>query len=659
MATTPTNATRNSYRANAAKLEAAGKAARALLDLYSWDSTEGEIVFTTEPNPANIENPALFDMEVKSKWQGLRAALILAGLVDGEERASLMLGGAQFLRVEARSGPADSEGVRAWRTEAIFEVLNGVNSYGYADGRALGVFYEKLKKVAVRVVRDSMPLEGRADYLAGDRNAVTDTAVIGMVNPFESPNALLTGWAVIGDQSQNPEPDFYGIESGEAIIVIPGADGQAGAVGPKGDKGDTGPRGLPGEGGSGGGGGGAWRWFTSGVVEQVDFSQPNVLARMGVGAMGGAAVVNSPAGPGVELSGTQWLDWPEDPGFNLDGADWTIEAIFSVKRTQLAIDDVGGAVLVSVQATRGIENEDGTKRAGLVFLARQGMRPMEGGGVAMLDPAVTMLAFHVFGDNTVRYHVAMQRRGNNLDRYYTNSANYANPQGAGFGDGSGLDLNLNYTGNTFMVGAALGDHVEAFVLHGLRVTRGKHLYSGGGAYEVPALPWPEYLGPVGPAGPAGPQGPQGEPGPMGPQGPQGEQGPQGPAGDGGGEFELNEKYEGADTGLVVDGGPYVVTVPAGFEVFFAVNLSQFLNVGAVAEVVGSPDTTVGIYLYDGYGLQGPPDTYINGITEVGGTIGGMLQFNPLETGVYFYSVYNFNEVECNVSITIAPQVQET
>ena len=146
---------------------------------------------------------------------------------------------------------------------------------------------------------------------------------------------------------------------------------------------------------------------------------------------------------------------------------------------------------------------------------------------------------------------------------------------------------------------------------------------------------------------------------MGPEGPQGPAGADGGGGEDPGEFELNEKYEGADTGVVVDGGPYVVLVPAGFEVFFAVNLSQFQNVGAVVEVVDSPATNVGIYLYDGYGLQGPPDTYLNGIPEVGGAIGGMLQFNPLETGIYFFSVYNFNELDCNVSITIAPQVQES
>lgn len=183
MATIPKS--KNSYRVEASKLKHAAEAARALLDLYSWDSTEGEIVFTTEPNPANISNPLYFDMEVKSKWQGLRAALVIAGLVAGDERASLMAGGAQFLKIEARSGPVQpGDGLRAWRVEAIFEVLNGVNSYGYADGRALGVFYEKQKAVAVRVVRDSLPMDGRADYLAGDRHAVTDSTVIGMVNPF-------------------------------------------------------------------------------------------------------------------------------------------------------------------------------------------------------------------------------------------------------------------------------------------------------------------------------------------------------------------------------------------------------------------------------------------------------------------------------------------
>ncbi len=664
MATTPTNATRNSYRANAAKLTAAAKAARALLDLYSWESTEGEIVFTPEPNPANIDNPVLFDLEVKSKWQGLRAALILAGLVDGEERASLMLDGAQFLRVEARSGPADvpgPTGVRAWRTEAIFEVLNGVNSYGYADGRALGVFYEKLKAVAVRVVRDTLPMEGRADYLAGDRHAVTDSTVIGMVNPFETPDALLTGWAVIGDQSQNPEPDFYGIEGNEAIIVIPGADGQDGDTGPQGPQGVTGPRGLPGTGGDGGGGGGSggWRWFSKGVVEQADFSERNVLERMGVGCMGGAAVVDSPAGKGVALRGPQWLDWPEDSGFNFRDTDWTIDVFFSVERTPEGFNEVSNQVLMRVQCVTGASDGGAGRRAGLVFIDPNEVQPLPvEAGMVMSDAAVTMLPMLVYGDNTERYHLAMQRRGNNLDMYYTRLLT-GYQQGQGFGDGYTELPGFADTGNTFMLGAAMGLHVAGVLVHGLRVTRGKALYSGGGAYDVPAMPWAEDMGPV---GPAGPQGPQGEPGPMGPEGPQGPQGPQGEPGGGGGDtggFELEPKFVGADTGLVAGAGAYMVTVAPGAEMYFAVTLNSYQLVGLTAEVVGSAETTVGVYVFDGYGLQGPPNTYLDGLPEVGGAIGGVLEFNPQASGIYFFQIYNFNPVECVVSVTLDSQSQET
>ena len=112
------------YHSKNSRLTEAGKAARALLDLYSWESTEGEIVFTTEPNPANIDNPAYFDMEVKSKWQGLRAALIIAGLVAGEEKASLMLGGAQFLRVQSLA-----PGSGMWHTAAVVrDVVDGLDN---------------------------------------------------------------------------------------------------------------------------------------------------------------------------------------------------------------------------------------------------------------------------------------------------------------------------------------------------------------------------------------------------------------------------------------------------------------------------------------------------------------------------------------------------
>lgn len=643
------------YHSKNARLKKAGEAARALLDLYSWESADGEIVFTTEPNPANIENPAYFDMEVKSKWQGLRAALIIAGLVAGEERASLMADGAQFLRIQSRSGPFNL-GVREWRTVAIFEVLNGVNSYGYADGRALAVYYEGKKAVAVQVVRDTMAMDARADYLEGDRTGVIDSTVIGMLNPFEVPN-VASGWAVIGDQSQNPEPDFFGLED-PSVILVPGIDGADGDTGPQGLKGDTGERGLPGIGGTGGGGSAGWRWFSSGVVEQADFSVPNVLSRMGVGAMGGAVVSDSPAGPGIWLRGAEWVDWPEDPGFNLADTDWTMEAIFSVKRTQLAIDTVGGWVLISVQATRGVENPDGTKQAGLVFLARQGMQPMQG-GVAMLDdPAVTMLAFHVIGDDTVRYHVALQRRGNDLDCYRTNAAGYANPMGTGFGDGSGLDLNLNYSGNTFMMGAAVGEHVEAFIVHGVRVTRGKHLYSGGGAYEVPGLPWAEDLGPV---GPAGPQGPQGEPGPMGPQGEEGEQGPQGEPGAGYvPPFELAAKYIGATEGVTVGGGVFLLDPIAadGVELYLAVTLEAGQPVEVRVNVDQLPEVNVGLHLFDGYGLQGAADSHIDGL-DMGGNMPGVLTFTPVASGIFFFMVYNFNAFAVQVNFEVVAGTVES
>lgn len=635
------------YHSKNSRLTEAAKAARALLDLYSWESTEGEIVFTTEPNPANIENPQYFDMEVKSKWQGLRAALIIAGLVAGEEKASLMEGGAQFLRVQSLS-----PGAGMWHTAAVYEVLNGVNSYGYADGRALAVFNDLKRVAAVRVLRDSMALEARADYLNNDRSGVTDSTVIGLLNPFSIPN-VASGWAVIGDQSQNPEPDFFGLED-PAVILVPGIDGADGATGPQGLQGVTGPRGLPGIGGSGGGGSAGWRWFSSGVVEQADFSVPNVLARMGVGQMGGAAVVQSPAGPGVGLFGPQWLDWPEDPGFDLGDTDWTIEAVYSVQRTEAAAA-VGGTVLVSAMATSGAPNPDGSKRAGLVLVARQGTAdiPIEAGTVAT-DAQVLMMGHHVWGGDSTRYHVALMRRGDLLAMVETHTPN-GDQNSAAFGPGSGLPLNLDYAGNTFMLAGAIGDHVAGFVVHGLRVTRGRAVYPNGHPYDVPGLPWAPDLGPVGPAGAPGPQGLQGEQGPQGPQGPQGEPGPAWVP-----PFELEARFAGATEGLSIAGGVVLLDpIAAGVERYLTLYLQAGQPLILTASVDQLPGLTLGLYLFDGYGLQGVAGSVVAELTETGGTMGGELNFTATVGGIYFAMVYNFNEEPIAVNIEAAAGISQT
>ena len=242
---TATALKRAQYRADSVLLKAAARAAVELLDLYSWESTDGRVMFTAEPNPANVSSPQLFDFEVKSAWAGLRAALILAGMVSGEETPGYLPGGvAQFLRVQS----LDLEtlpGVFVWRTRAVFEVATGVNSYGYADGAALDTFYVLEKAFSVRVLRQTLNFEDRADYLAGDVHGVIDETVIGLIDAFSVPN-VADGWACIGDMSQNPEPDFYGFDSPRLILLPTGFEGPQGAAGVAGADGSPGVRGMTG-----------------------------------------------------------------------------------------------------------------------------------------------------------------------------------------------------------------------------------------------------------------------------------------------------------------------------------------------------------------------------------------------------------------------------
>lgn len=270
---TETQTSRGQYRANAARLAAVARAATDLLNLYTWENTDGQIQFTTDPNPANISSPELFDHEVKSAWAGLRAALIVAGVITGESTPGFLPGNeAQFLRVQTWDLPTSAV-LPVWRTREIYEVATGVNSYGYADGAALDLFYRLKRQVAVRVLRQCLAFEHRADYLRGDVHSLTSETVIGHIDPFSVPN-VATGWACIGDMSANPEPDFYGLESSRLIVIpiqgpqglqgLTGLDGAAGArglIGPagadgapggdgvdgdRGPVGETGPQGVPG-----------------------------------------------------------------------------------------------------------------------------------------------------------------------------------------------------------------------------------------------------------------------------------------------------------------------------------------------------------------------------------------------------------------------------
>lgn len=269
---TATSTTRSPYNAKLARLGSACRAAAAILDLYTWEGVDGDLHFSTEPVLSQLSNPEFFDQEVKQIWSGLRSALVVAGVIDGETTARLMgTGQAVFLRVQTRQ---DATGA-VWVTRAVFEVLMGVNSYGYADGAALDSFYTFEKKAFVRVLRHVVPLVARADYLAGDMGAVELEQVIGSLAPNAVP-VTVDGWAVVGDLADNPEPDFYGFDSPRLIVYptsaegvpgprgepgekgtqgLNGQQGEPGPMGPAGPVGPVGPTGPQGEPGTGGGGG--------------------------------------------------------------------------------------------------------------------------------------------------------------------------------------------------------------------------------------------------------------------------------------------------------------------------------------------------------------------------------------------------------------------
>ena len=324
---TATQISRVQYRSSAARLTAVAKAAEELLNIYTWENTDGHIQFTTEPNPASISSPELFDHEVKSAWAGLRAALIAAGVITGESTPGFLPGGeAQFLRVQTLNVEVASV---VWQTRAVYEVATGVNSYGYADGKALDLFYMLRRKFAVRVLRQCVALEHREDYLRGDVHDLTREAVIGHIDPFSTPN-VATGWACIGDMSANPEPDFFGLDS-PRLIVIPtgfeGPQGIRGEVGERGLRGFVGPAGSGG--GAAGGGGGRWFWKLLGVVEQVEFSAPGVLEMMPLWDVK-ADVQDTAAGVGLLLDGAAYLRWMDAASFDFGADNFTIDVVFSV-----------------------------------------------------------------------------------------------------------------------------------------------------------------------------------------------------------------------------------------------------------------------------------------------------------------------------------------
>ena len=226
MATQSNAPERAQYRSKNARLKAATQAAMRMLRIYSWNDSDGVVQFANSPVGDETQ------LEVLQQWSALRAACILAGELDGDNQAGHLAGDAQFLRVESYDGgaPVGWPEPFVWRKRAVFEVLMGVNSYGYADGAALDIFYDGLKSTAVRVQRLTVPFLERESFISGNMNVVTAWQVVGQINPFEAPN-LASGWGVIGDVTGNPEPDYFGLQSGRIVIIPTGLEGPRGPQG--------------------------------------------------------------------------------------------------------------------------------------------------------------------------------------------------------------------------------------------------------------------------------------------------------------------------------------------------------------------------------------------------------------------------------------------
>lgn len=378
------------YRTHTTRLEAVGRAALVLLDSYTWQDGDGQTHYSTEPNISTIQRADQFDSEVKARWAGLRENLLLAGLLHGDLVPGFLSDGtAQFLRVELRREVTGFPGTFEWRLQAEYEVLTGVNSYGYAEGKAHDLFWEQGRAYEVRVVRRELAIAHREAYIDHAGGSILSEIVIGHILPFSNPN-IADGWAIIGDFSKNPNPDFFGIESPRVVIIptgfdgvqgvpgiqgeegLPGFDGEDGAPGSKGDKGDRGdigargPRGLP---GAPGGGGGVLaptvvlsRSLESDfyyVVQPLtltssvgDVSQ--VFETIGLRLEGGEA-----SEPGQDLAIQVFEDWVIEHGFDetfvrpVGSGDGGIASCFLIRASDgliLSHYEQGGALLAAVGA---------------------------------------------------------------------------------------------------------------------------------------------------------------------------------------------------------------------------------------------------------------------------------------------------------------------
>jgi hypothetical protein len=251
MATTPTvppaigwaegthEKTRGVYRTENVRLKNACKAAAKLLGAYSWFDGDGHVYHSAEPLPTGVSG---IEGDLPSYWRSLRDALEAAGVltVEGRYEPLPLVGDAVFLvvqyqdytRVGAASANSYTYGV--WKTVARFEVLQNTNSYGFADGKALDVYYDQARRTTVRILRDVVPVVDRESYLSGGYTLFSSQTVIGQIAPFSVP-VIDDGWAVIGDLEDNPTPDF-GVR--ESLLVIP--TGYPGLKGDQGEKGEPG-----------------------------------------------------------------------------------------------------------------------------------------------------------------------------------------------------------------------------------------------------------------------------------------------------------------------------------------------------------------------------------------------------------------------------------
>ena len=230
----PSEAARLQYRTKAVKLDAACKAARSVLNMFIWSDGDGVLHFEPDAIAVNFANPQTMLVEVAQRLSGLRAALVISGHVDPTTAAQpLTMADSAFLRLEYRTFDVPTGIFGTWTEFGLYEVLLHVNSYGLAEGAALEYFLLKKKKHGVRIVRDDLPGVERLNYLDRVRTGVTLTTVIGQIDPFSNP-ITNTGWAVIGDLSGNPEPDFLGLQSDFIITIPTGLEGPAGPVGPEG-----------------------------------------------------------------------------------------------------------------------------------------------------------------------------------------------------------------------------------------------------------------------------------------------------------------------------------------------------------------------------------------------------------------------------------------